>query len=227
MSDATLHALQLIRKYLRSTGRYGPSPFLFGHYGGVGEIAQGFCRTAAVAGATYILGRNVLSSQMADLNATGRRYALQLEDLEESVECDILVTSDDYSKIVPQSATVSPALNTAPPAYSMARCIAILDQPLSFSNPEAAPEFVDEPVEGATLEENPSPPPQKADMDTAVLVFPPGSVAKGSSNVAVHALMTGEASMSSPRGKCESCSLTRQIIIQYRQKGFYICHCRY
>lgn len=41
-------------------GRYGPSPFLIGHYGGAGELAQGFCRTCAVMGGTYVLGRKVL-----------------------------------------------------------------------------------------------------------------------------------------------------------------------
>lgn len=37
-------ALERARKYIRSIGRYGPSPFLVGQYGGAGEVAQGFCR---------------------------------------------------------------------------------------------------------------------------------------------------------------------------------------
>ncbi|KAG8715406.1 Rab proteins geranylgeranyltransferase component A [Ceratobasidium sp. 423] len=45
--DQTLPALLRTRTYLRSVGRYGPSPFLIGHYGGAGELAQGFCRTCA------------------------------------------------------------------------------------------------------------------------------------------------------------------------------------
>ncbi|CAE6450115.1 unnamed protein product [Rhizoctonia solani] len=56
----TLPALVRTRTYLRSVGRYGPSPFLIGHYGGAGELAQGFCRTCAVQGGTYVLGRKVL-----------------------------------------------------------------------------------------------------------------------------------------------------------------------
>ncbi|CAE6491346.1 unnamed protein product [Rhizoctonia solani] len=59
--DQTLRALLRTRTYLRSVGRYGPSPFLIGHYGGSGELAQGFCRTCAVGGGTYVLGRKVLS----------------------------------------------------------------------------------------------------------------------------------------------------------------------
>ncbi|CAE6429139.1 unnamed protein product [Rhizoctonia solani] len=59
--DQTLPALLRTRTYLRSVGRYGPSPFLIGHYGGAGELAQGFCRTCAVGGGTYVLGRKVVS----------------------------------------------------------------------------------------------------------------------------------------------------------------------
>ncbi|KAH7344118.1 GDP dissociation inhibitor-domain-containing protein [Rhizoctonia solani] len=59
--DQTLPALVRTRTYLRSVGRYGPSPFLIGHYGGAGELAQGFCRTCAVGGGTYVLGRKVVS----------------------------------------------------------------------------------------------------------------------------------------------------------------------
>ncbi|CAE7153531.1 unnamed protein product [Rhizoctonia solani] len=59
--DQTLPGLLRTRTYLRSVGRYGPSPFLIGHYGGAGELAQGFCRTCAVGGGTYVLGRKVVS----------------------------------------------------------------------------------------------------------------------------------------------------------------------
>ncbi|KDN38907.1 hypothetical protein RSAG8_09188, partial [Rhizoctonia solani AG-8 WAC10335] len=61
LSDQTLPALLRTRTYLRSVGRYGPSPFLIGHYGGAGELAQGFCRTCAVGGGTYVLGRKAVS----------------------------------------------------------------------------------------------------------------------------------------------------------------------
>lgn len=45
--ETTLPALKRTRQNLRSTGRYGPSPFLIGHYGGLGELAQGFCRSVS------------------------------------------------------------------------------------------------------------------------------------------------------------------------------------
>jgi GDP dissociation inhibitor len=44
LEDPTLPALKRLRGFLRSAGRYGNSPFLIGHYGGLGELAQGFCR---------------------------------------------------------------------------------------------------------------------------------------------------------------------------------------
>ncbi|KEP49440.1 GDP dissociation inhibitor [Rhizoctonia solani 123E] len=71
--DQTLPGLLRTRTYLRSVGRYGPSPFLIGHYGGSGELAQGFCRTCAVGGGTYVLGRKVVSITRHDeKNATHR-----------------------------------------------------------------------------------------------------------------------------------------------------------
>ncbi|GMK58354.1 hypothetical protein CspeluHIS016_0503860 [Cutaneotrichosporon spelunceum] len=56
VDEPALPALRRARGYLRSMGRYGPSPFLVGQYGGAGEVAQGFCRACAVFGGTYILG---------------------------------------------------------------------------------------------------------------------------------------------------------------------------
>jgi RAB protein geranylgeranyltransferase component A len=43
-SEPTLPALLRLRRYIRSSGRYGNSAFLVGHYGGAGELSQGFCR---------------------------------------------------------------------------------------------------------------------------------------------------------------------------------------
>lgn len=54
-------SLQRIRRYLSSFDVYGPFPVLYSKYGGSGEISQGFCRSAAVAGATYKLNEKLLS----------------------------------------------------------------------------------------------------------------------------------------------------------------------
>ncbi|SSD61453.1 related to Rab proteins geranylgeranyltransferase component A [Saccharomycodes ludwigii] len=52
---ATPQCLQRIRRYLASFDIYGAFPVLFSKYGSAGEISQGFCRSAAVGGATYKL----------------------------------------------------------------------------------------------------------------------------------------------------------------------------
>lgn len=54
-------SLQRIRRYLTSFDVYGPFPVLYSKYGGAGEISQGFCRSAAVAGATYKLNEKLVS----------------------------------------------------------------------------------------------------------------------------------------------------------------------
>lgn len=57
----TPRGLQRIRRYLSSFDVYGPFPVLYSKYGGPGEISQGFCRSAAVAGATYKLQHKLVS----------------------------------------------------------------------------------------------------------------------------------------------------------------------
>ncbi|GJE83975.1 FAD/NAD(P)-binding domain-containing protein [Phanerochaete sordida] len=203
--DPTLPALHRIRRYLRSTGRYGPSPFLVGHYGGIGELAQGFCRTAAVAGATYILGRPIVSIERQESSGVGQKqYTIQLGDVTEAVTCDVLISSHDYASFLPSSSAsaVTPLPSTGHVDCTWARCVAVLDRPLSFSALRQDHEGSDETSQGESKDENGEPPtPSKKEVDTAVLVFPPWSVPTGSQSTAVHVLVTGEASMSSPKGK--------------------------
>ena len=52
-------ALQRIHRYLISYDVYGPFPALYSKYGGAGELSQGFCRSAAVAGTTYKLNERL------------------------------------------------------------------------------------------------------------------------------------------------------------------------
>lgn len=63
-------ALQRIRRYLTSFDVYGPFPVLYSKYGGAGELSQGFCRSAAVAGATYKLNEKLLSYNPTTKEAT-------------------------------------------------------------------------------------------------------------------------------------------------------------
>ncbi|GAA5880709.1 hypothetical protein JCM3774_002802 [Rhodotorula dairenensis] len=59
-SDRALPALERIRSIIHAVGRYGPSPFLVGHYGGAGDLVGGFSRICAVWGGGQILGRPIL-----------------------------------------------------------------------------------------------------------------------------------------------------------------------
>ncbi|PIL36591.1 hypothetical protein GSI_00280 [Ganoderma sinense ZZ0214-1] len=213
--ESTLPALQRIRQYLRSTGRYGPSPFLVGHYGGCGETAQGFCRTSAVKGGTYILGRRVLSvkpcpnpsdnppeddKDASESIKTTPRYEVEMEDIDEKLTAKVLVSAADYIHLSSQDGPSSFSAR-----YRVARCIAVLDKPLVLT-PVDAPEDtpapdIEEPVEGAEEEQSDKLEPPNHEVDTALLVFPPGTLQNGSTAAVAHALITGEASMSAPRAK--------------------------
>ncbi|KAI0337560.1 FAD/NAD(P)-binding domain-containing protein [Trametopsis cervina] len=200
-TDPTLPALQRIRRYFRSTGRYGPSSFLVGHYGGAGEIAQGFCRTSAVGGATYILGRSVTSiNRPPSLGVSSRRYAVHLEDVPEQLYCDVLLASQDYAN--EGGGTASDASIAATDTYLFARCVAIIDKPIHFpggSDESVSSSNMDDPMYTAHPEtQQPQP---SSEIDTAVLVFPPSSLNGGSTTSSVNALITGEGSQSTPRGK--------------------------
>lgn len=198
-------SLQRIRKYLRSTGRYGPSPFLVGHYGGLGEIAQGFCRTAAVSGAAYILAHNISSIHTVGDGEADRKYKIGLEGLEETITCDLLVSSSGYpSPEEPSTGADTSGSSTSSTSYHVARAVAIIDRPLTFSSPpEGATDlFVSEEAEEELAEGEQ--PPTRQELDTALLVFPPSSLPGGSSQAAANALVTSEGSMSAPKGKCTS-----------------------
>ena len=183
-------ALQRIRRYLRSAGRYGPSPFLVGHYGGIGEISQGFCRAAAVGGATYILGRDILSVQSSENN--NAQWSLQIDDLEERPKAHIIATSPDYH---PSIGETSPSQG---PSKRLARCIAVINQPFVFSPPSSSAP----PNEETETSEGNDETATSGTIDTGLLIFPPGSVEGGSPDVAVTCLVSGEGTFAAPAGHC-------------------------
>lgn len=173
----TLPALKRVRHYLRSSGRYGPSPFLVGHYGGFGELVQGFCRVSAVNGSTYVLGHGVTP---IPARSTSRHHSASLTGLDETIDCDLLISSIE-----------SPNAGSTGATTGVARCIAIINEPLVFVPQEA--EF----PEGAL---------QSMDtmVDTALVIFPPSTLPSGSETTAAHVFVTGEGSMSAPKGNCTS-----------------------
>ncbi|KAH8829618.1 FAD/NAD-P-binding domain-containing protein [Flagelloscypha sp. PMI_526] len=197
-SDSTLPALLRLQHYLRSSGRYGPSPFLVGHYGSLGEIAQGFCRTAAVSGAVYILGRDLTSMSLVSVqdnnssSTSHRKYGVSIADFPDTLEADLIITSNlaVVSRLMPRADTIA-----YPPSRTttIVRCIAVIDVPLDPSALFKKPSDGD----GDNGEEKEV----SESIDTVVLVFPPSSLASGQSNSAATVLMTGEGSMSAPTGK--------------------------
>lgn len=58
---STPEALSRIKRYVCSFDVYGAFPALYSMYGSGGEISQGFCRSAAVGGATYKLNTELKS----------------------------------------------------------------------------------------------------------------------------------------------------------------------
>ncbi|TFK96313.1 rab escort protein, partial [Pterulicium gracile] len=180
-TDATLPALQRIRTHLLSAGRYGPSSFLIGHYGGAGEIAQGFCRAAAVSGAIYILDKEIDEVHYDEATSL---FAVTLPEFPDTLTCKIILAEE--SQLPTQLSA-----RRLPETYPSRRCargIVIIDTPLSFAGdgPRSIGEASDE---------------EAAAVDTSILVFPPNSLSNQTWASSVTALVTGADTMSCPAGK--------------------------
>jgi Rab proteins geranylgeranyltransferase component A len=215
--EGTLPTLLRLRAFLRSTGRYGPSPFLIGHYGGIGDIAQGFCRAAAVSGGVYILGRKITAvtsshntSIESHLTSDGKpnyRYTVELENFPDSLSCHMIISNSSY--IPPQLKDrihqLSPLrqAQTKSDVTCIARCIAIIDRPLSLRPLEPNTEPTDALEAGRELDTDSASQNTRTAVDTAVLIFPPSSVSGASTSNSATVLITGEGSLSTPKGKCK------------------------
>ncbi|KAH9986794.1 GDP dissociation inhibitor-domain-containing protein [Russula vinacea] len=210
IADVTLPALTRLRGYLRSAGRYGASPFLIGHYGGLGEIAQGFCRVSAVNGGVYILDRKI-EEITTPASASGDKFVANLDDLPEPLTADVLVAARDQ---LPLSLHPLPARDAH--ISLIARCIAVIDKPISFppllSSDEGLSEDEVEPASVTAGSEDaggqssesmtgPESPAEAQLVDTSIIIFPPRSVNGGSSTNAAQAFTTGAGTLSAPQGK--------------------------
>ncbi|KIY46702.1 FAD/NAD(P)-binding domain-containing protein [Fistulina hepatica ATCC 64428] len=223
--EPTYSALLRIRSYLRSSGRYGASPFLIGHYGGSGEISQGFCRSAAVKGGVYVLGRRILSitpiAQPVESSTDGQRcssrarFNVALDDFPLPMTCDVVVGTHPHFLPPPK-----PDCNVH--GVAVARCVAIIDQPLSIHPSSqqlnmAAPDTNSTPTSNALPVNNdgtpdstaPTPqttvtqvPPTNAStpINTGILVFPPRSL-RADHGTTVTVLIEGETTMATPKDR--------------------------
>jgi Rab proteins geranylgeranyltransferase component A len=187
-----------MRHYVRSIGRYGPSPFLVGHYGGIGDISQGFCRASAVNGGVYILGRPIVSAAFDVNGGADYPFTFTLDDFPEPLHAKLVLSTDESrpAGLTAPLDYVKPAEQLPPPPGRLARGIVIVDKPVHFRSPAStvAPEGED-----ATD----SPGPTSLPTDASILVFPPSSVEGGSTSHAATVHITGEDAMSAPRGKCK------------------------
>ena len=150
----------------------------------------------------YILGRDVKQVSRR-LEPDTKQYAVELADFDEHLSADLLIASPDYI-----SSELS--ASTSSTDHSVVRCIAIIDTPISFSGAGPASETAEEKDDSETRAELVDSEPQAAqdtetssEVDTALLVFPPASIPGGSETTAASVLITGEGSMSTPRGSCE------------------------
>jgi RAB protein geranylgeranyltransferase component A len=194
ISEMALPALHRIRAYLKASGRYGPSSFLVGYYGGSGEIAQGFCRAAAVRGGVYILGRSVTRISSVDpagpecpvLTSDLPRFAVEVDDFPDRLHCRCLISSTALlpGHLRTLTDVIRPSISScdSPRPFAMARCIAIIDGPITLPLDTKDSEMSDA-------------------SDSLLLVFPPGSLNGGSSISAVHVMTAGPGTMSAPSGK--------------------------
>ena len=229
-ADATLPAMTRLRSYLRSSGRYGASPFLVGHYGGLGEIAQGFCRVSAVNGGVYILDKKV-EKITAPLQDSGGKFVVGLDDFPEPLTADVLVAALDQLPM---------ELHPPAPAVSfsvIARCIVVIDKPIPFppllssgeesseEEAESAPVAVESEATGGATSGSSTQSETSAEassIDTSVIVFPPNAVIGGSSTRAAQAFITGAGTLSAPQGKWKclfhrmKCQSTDSCLHRYR-----------
>ncbi len=211
--------MQRVRKYLRSAGRFGAaSPFLIGHYGCIGEIAQGFCRAAAVSGGVYILGREIKSIRLAttldDAHEAGKaddkltfKYNVEIADIPDTLQCNLLISSPFYVPDILSSEAIQlpPSQEEFKPDYAcIARCIIIINQPLALRSSQEPDQQTVDPSseEDPTVGESQPPPPTGLSVDAGILIFPPSSVQGGSSTRSATVLINGEGSLSTPKGKC-------------------------
>lgn len=90
-------ALPKIRRYLTSLDVYGNFPLLFSMYGSGGELAQGFSRSAAVAGAVYKLGVKVQAVRKGNPERTTQQEncVVRLSDGSNVRVSEALVMSSD------------------------------------------------------------------------------------------------------------------------------------
>jgi len=166
-----------------------------------------------VSGGVYILSKKVNGITRVEYPTHSTEsddkpkfnYAVKLNDFPDTLSCRLIVSPPSYVPAsVQNEARQLPPISTAEFKSNIAciaRCIAIIDQALLKQSPDT--EFN---TSGATTNESGADTPPNTSnnaIDTAILVFPPSSVTGGSVTHSVSALVNGEGSLATPKGKCD------------------------
>ncbi|SJX63871.1 related to Rab proteins geranylgeranyltransferase component A 2 [Sporisorium reilianum f. sp. reilianum] len=183
-TETTQVAMARAKAHMQSVGRYGNSAYLVGQYGGASELAQGYCRAAAVKGGMFILAHEITSAKR---DAEDTKWEIAIDGIEGKVTADFVVGSDE----VLQQLGIAGDPPSGCEKVVLYRAILVLDRPIRF----VVPSSNDTPSD-ATSDSAPS-----ADLppETGLVVFPPGSISNNTNTVTV--LMMGEGTFSCPKGQ--------------------------
>ncbi|PWN90262.1 FAD/NAD(P)-binding domain-containing protein [Acaromyces ingoldii] len=204
--DSKAASMERIKTHIDSVGRYGNSAYLVGQYGGAGEMAQCFCRAAAVQGATFVLSHRI---ERLEKDEGPRSWKLKLEGVDGETSSDFVVgDADCLRQRLPRKGA---AARRGKKGRTIMKGVLVLDRSIPFDDPSsssasftaAGEEQVQEggegeeggvsPSEGAPEKQKLTPP------ETALIVFPP-SEESGPNSSAVTALQMGEGTFSCPKG---------------------------
>jgi RAB protein geranylgeranyltransferase component A len=97
---STAEAVRAIRRHLTGFGLYGGFPIIVPLHGGGGELSQAFCRSAAVKGATYILGRDIQQVSIDNTNEYPIKVDFNVSDSDElpTVRCKKVIRPAQLSR---------------------------------------------------------------------------------------------------------------------------------
>lgn len=186
MSEPALSAFGRIKTHLQSTGRYGNSAYLVPQYGGAGELAQGYCRVAAVHGATFALGKDIKEFSNAPDSSS---WLLKLNDLDEAFEVEQIISEAGNLPPSPERSATGVIRSQQSSSHTL-QGLLILDRGIHI------PSAVQATKKGETSYELPETP-----IETGLIVFPPHSLAGGCNSATVTVLVLGEGTFCCPKGQ--------------------------
>lgn len=184
-------ALRRVSTHLRSTGRYGNSAYLVPQYGGAGELAQGYCRVAAVHGATFVLGKaiNELSRSASDTDAA---WKVRLHDVDEEFTVQQVIGPPEKLRL--DASKASAITQGSVTSAKTLQGILVLDRGIRI--PSAVPSNHSSDSVAPADDGD-----KEAPIETGLVVFPPGSLGEQVNAATVTALVLGEGTFCCPKGQ--------------------------